>query len=497
KSVISDFEIVQTLKNGSTRNLLLNARTLSRSNHAEKLILLAFKDITEYKNHQLQVNELLNRFQNLVAQAPVSICIIRKENYRIELANDAYLNLIQKNKDFIGQPLFDTMPELLTQGIKEMLDTVMNSGKPFFAKDLAVSFVKKGIVQTGFYSFSYQPLRTQNNLIDGVIAVGQEVTEHILAKQLNQKNQRAREKELEEKVSQRTTQLKEANELLRKENEEKAHRATELGIANELLAFENEEKQKREIELVVANQELESFTYIASHDLQEPLRKIQTFSKRIMEKEVANLSESGRDYFLRLERAAHRMQVLIEDLMLYSRTNTKIQQFEETNISKLVEEVLSDFKEQIEEKKAFIDLQPLGVLPVIPFQFRQLFYNLIGNALKFQSPHRILHIEIKSEQADNITYAKTNFQLAKNPLAAGQLYQHFSITDNGIGFEEKFNSQVFQLFQRLHGHEKYSGTGIGLSIVRKIVDNHQGIITARGELDKGTCFDVYIPCARG
>jgi two-component system, chemotaxis family, CheB/CheR fusion protein len=491
KSVIQDFEI-ESMARGQKRFLLLNARALTRSNNAEKLILLAFKDVTEEKHHQLQVNELLNRFQNLVAQAPVSICIIKRENYRIELANEAYLNLIQKNKDFIGSSLFETMPELLLQGFKEVLDTVLDLGTPYIANELEVPFMKQGVMHTGFYSFSYQPLRTQTGFIEGVIAVGYEVTEQVLGRRLNHSTQQAREKELEEKVSQRTAELKEANRLLQQENNDKAQRATELSIANELLAFENAEKQKRGLELVAANQELESFTYIASHDLQEPLRKIQTFSKRIMEKEVVNLSESGKDYFTRLERAAHRMQVLIEDLLLYSSTNSKTYQFEEIDLTKLAEEALLDFIDQIEEKKVGIDLQPLAKVRVVPFQFRQLFHNLIGNALKFQSLLRPLKIQIKAEQKDNQAYYLDNPELLTHSLNA-QGYLHLIVADNGIGFEEKFNSQIFQMFQRLHGRDAYSGTGIGLSIVRKIIDNHRGIITARGELDTGAIFDIYIP----
>jgi light-regulated signal transduction histidine kinase (bacteriophytochrome) len=372
------------------------------------------------------------------------------------------------------------------------MDTVLDLGTPYIVNELEVPFIKHGVMHTGFYSFSYQPLRTQTGFIEGVIAVGYEVTEQVLGRRLNHTNQQAREKELEEKVSQRTAELKAANELLQQENKEKAQRATELSIANELLAFENAEKQKRGLELVAANQELESFTYIASHDLQEPLRKIQTFSKRIIEKEIPNLSESGKDYFSRLERAAHRMQVLIEDLLLYSRTNTKMQKFEETDLTQLAEEALLDFKDQIDDKKVSIDLQPLAKARVVPFQFRQLFHNLIGNALKFQSPSRPLQIQIRAEQKDNQTYSLDNPELLTHSLIE-QSYLHLMVSDNGIGFEEKFNSQIFQMFQRLHGRDAYSGTGIGLSIVRKIVDNHRGVITARGELNVGAIFDVYIP----
>jgi two-component system, chemotaxis family, CheB/CheR fusion protein len=494
KSAFSDFELTQTLPNGTSRILLLNARALSRHHNIEKLILLAFKDVTERKHHEKRVQELLNRFQDLVAQAPVSICIIKRDGYQIELANDAYLKLIKRtDKEFIGKRLFEVMPELVPQGFKVLLDNVMSSGVPFSAKELEVPFVKDGVMEIGYFSFNYQPLLAENGLIEGVIAVGYEVTDQVLSKRLNETNQLLREKELEEKVQQRTVELNTVNELLKRENEEKEKRAAELGEANKLLAFENGEKQKRGAELMIANQELESFTYIASHDLQEPLRKIQTFAKRIMEKEIGNLSEGGRDYFLRMERAANRMQVLIEDLLLYSRTNTKLQEMEQIDLNGMVAEVIHDLKEQIEEKNAKVDVKTLGMAHVVPFQFRQLFQNLIGNALKFYSPDRSLLVKISTEHCDNNAYSTNNPALGINQLTRDQTYMHLIISDNGIGFEQKFHDQIFQLFQRLHGREKYTGTGIGLSIVRKITDNHQGVITARGELGKGATFDIYIP----
>ncbi|MCW3089318.1 MAG: sensor histidine kinase [Ferruginibacter sp.] len=239
-------------------------------------------------------------------------------------------------------------------------------------------------------------------------------------------------------------------------------------------------------ELIKSNAELASFAYIASHDLQEPLRKIQTFATRIMEKERNSLSENGKDYFGRMQVAAKRMQTLIEDLLTYSRTNTIERKFENAHLNKIVEEVKADLHEELLEKQATLDATDMCAAQIIPFQFRQLFYNLISNSLKFSNPSHSPAIKIKSEIA-------TGKQLNNNKLSGETNYCHISISDNGIGFEQQYNEKIFEVFQRLHGRSQYNGTGIGLSIVKKIVENHDGIITARAEINKGATFDIYIP----
>jgi two-component system, chemotaxis family, CheB/CheR fusion protein len=496
KSMLTDFEITQTFSTIGERVMLLNARELTNAQGSEKLILLAIEDITERKNHERHVEELMHRFQNLLAQAPVSICIIKKENYNVDLANDAYLQLLNRGKEFINKPLFESIPELLRQGFKELLDSVMQTGVPFYANEMEVSFKRAGKQEVGFFSFSYQPLREQDGSIIGVIALGYEVTEQVIAKRKNQEDHEMQSKKLEEKVKERTAELKILNELLQEKNKEMAMRAAELVVANEELGYQNIEKGKREAKLILANQELESFSYIASHDLQEPLRKIQTFAKMIMERETENLSDNGKDYFQRIEKASRRMQILIEDLLAYSQANTKAQRFESTDLTKIVEEVIYDFRETIEEKKATIQFQHLGKANVIPFQFRQLMQNLLGNALKFASAVRPLIISINSTIAEASVLLGENPTLDEAKLRAKGRYHHISVTDNGIGFEPIFSDQIFNLFQRLHGKDKYAGTGIGLAIVKKIVENHNGVITAHGEPDKGATFDVYIPEAQ-
>ena len=244
-------------------------------------------------------------------------------------------------------------------------------------------------------------------------------------------------------------------------------------------------KQANQV-LVKMNKELEAFTYVSSHDLQEPLRKIQTFASLILEKENKNLSDNGKQYFHLMQKEAQRMKILIHDLLAFSKLNSADIKFENTDLNIIIEDVKKDFTEVIREKRAVIEVKEICEVNIIPFQFRQLMHNLISNALKFSNPKIPPHIKIESR---NIKYSKIN--IANLPIQ--KEYCHISITDNGIGFEKEFSEKIFEVFQRLHGKEKYSGTGIGLAIVKKIVDNHNGIITATSEVNKGAKFDIYIP----
>ena len=254
---------------------------------------------------------------------------------------------------------------------------------------------------------------------------------------------------------------------------------SDLKKAEDVLHQKNEALEKM-------NKELQSFAYISSHDLQEPLRKIQTFAKRIMDKEYDNLSDNGKDYLRRMEESAHRMRTLIDDLLAYSRTNTQERKFEKIHLQDIIEEVKANLNEELQDKQAVIEVIDLCECNVIPFQLRQLLHNLISNALKFSNLKHPPYITIKSKIAKGI---ELNF--AK--LAPEKEYCHICSADNGIGFEQQYGEKIFEVFQRLNSKEKYAGTGIGLAIVKKIVENHNGIIIATGELNKGATFDIYLP----
>ena len=246
------------------------------------------------------------------------------------------------------------------------------------------------------------------------------------------------------------------------------------------------ELNQNNLDLEKMNKELQAFAYISSHDLQEPLRKIQTFASQIIEKEFQNLTENGKDKFERMQKAANRMQHLIQDLLAYSRTSTEERNFEVAHLENIIELVKEDLKEELLQKNATVETGELCEVKVIPFQFRQLIYNLVSNSLKFAMQEKAPHIKINCEIAKG---SKLNVEGLSKEIE----YCHISISDNGIGFDQEYNEKIFEVFSRLHGKEKFQGTGIGLAIVKKIVENHSGFIFAKGELNEGATFDIYIP----
>ena len=246
------------------------------------------------------------------------------------------------------------------------------------------------------------------------------------------------------------------------------------------------ELEQKNKDLINMNIELQSFAYISSHDLQEPLRKIQTFASRLSDLDEQNISAKAKTYLGRIEVSAKRMQTLIQDLLTYSRTNSAERVFVKVSLDEIAEEVISDFSERIEESNAVINLNTLGEATVIPFQFRQLLHNLIGNALKFSKKNENPYVEIK---ANRIRGYETKIPVDY----PDKMYYHLTISDNGIGFEDEFKERIFEVFQRLNTESEFSGTGIGLAIVKKIVENHKGIIRAHSQKGRGATFEVYLP----
>ena len=248
----------------------------------------------------------------------------------------------------------------------------------------------------------------------------------------------------------------------------------------------NEILQAKNLELERSNAELESFNYIASHDLQEPLRKIQAFSQRILTKEANNFSSFSKDYFIRIHAAAERMQNLIDALLSYSRTNTSSLPGTPTDLNLLVQDVIIDMEDLVEEKQAIINYNGLPTISVVPIQVHQLFINLLSNAIKYSKPGvaPIINVSAASVNGREIP----GFNAGNN-----NKYWAISIADNGIGFEQQYENKIFELFQRLHGTTDYIGTGIGLAICKKIMLNHQGFISAIGKPGEGATFTIYFP----
>jgi len=244
--------------------------------------------------------------------------------------------------------------------------------------------------------------------------------------------------------------------------------------------------EEKLFDLERTNKELLAFNHVASHDLQEPLRKIQNFISRLDANEMESLSENGRTYFSRIKVAANRMQLLIDDLLAFSRTNKAEKVYELKDLNILLKISIQELAQSIEEKYATINTSALPSLNVIPFQIQQLFINIISNAIKYSKANVAPVITISSEIICGKDIIKSSFT-SENKL------HKITISDNGIGFDEEYAEDIFILFNRLHSDSEYCGTGIGLTICRKILENHNGYITAEGIPNVGSRFNIYLP----
>jgi light-regulated signal transduction histidine kinase (bacteriophytochrome) len=251
----------------------------------------------------------------------------------------------------------------------------------------------------------------------------------------------------------------------------------QLRELNEDLEFKNKELER-------SNKELSSFSYVASHDLQEPLRKIKTFGNRLMESNFTNLNETGKDSLNRMTAAAVRMQKLIEDLLAYSRTHTEDLDKEEINLNEIVKDLIENYSETYPDLN--VELAKLPTIKGMKFQIIQLFDNLINNSIKYRKVKEKIKIKI------NCTAIKGN-NLSHLGSDETINYYHIQFTDNGIGFDPLYSEKVFELFQRLQGKNEYPETGIGLSICKKIIENHEGFITAESAPGVGASFNIYLP----
>jgi len=226
------------------------------------------------------------------------------------------------------------------------------------------------------------------------------------------------------------------------------------------------------------NRELEDFAFVASHDLQEPLRKIRAFSDRLVSTASAGLDEQAQDYLARITAASRRMQVLIDDLLSYSRISTRAKPFARVPLTEVVAEALADLDTRIEETGATVIVEDLPVIEADRSQLRQVMHNLLANSLKFTAAGRAPHVRVQAERCDTGTAQEANQVI---------------VEDNGIGFDMQYAERIFSPFQRLHGRSMYQGTGMGLAIVRRIIERHGGKITARGMPGQGAVFVLTLP----
>jgi hypothetical protein len=261
---------------------------------------------------------------------------------------------------------------------------------------------------------------------------------------------------------------------------------TDLKEAQEEHLQLNKVLEEKNMELEQSNKELASFNFIASHDLQEPLRKIQTFCAYLL-KEENSISDNSRMFLNRMQQAATNMRILINDLLTFSQTGVHQKELDSVDLNDILQEVKSSLKTVIDEKKAAIVSTKLPLVKGISFQLHQLFANLVGNAIKYSKPN--------TEPVITIT-SKMIISANMEGLHPGCQYWRLSFKDNGVGFEQKYADKIFELFQRLHSKTEYPGTGIGLAICKKIVQNHGGNIRAIAQPGEGSVFEVFLPFSK-
>jgi len=257
----------------------------------------------------------------------------------------------------------------------------------------------------------------------------------------------------------------------------------ELKAAQKQLLFSQVRLEEKITELNKSNHDLEQFAYIASHDLQEPLRKIRTFTE-LLERHIDD-GEKRQKYLDKIDGASDRMTTLIKDVLNYSRLSKSDAGFGDVDLQEVIDTVKLDMELLIEEKGAAISVSDMPVISGIQQQLSQLFYNLISNSLKFTTTEPLITISSRKLSANEVK--------SVSELHKGSEYVEITLKDNGIGFDQKHASQIFTIFKRLNTKDAYSGTGIGLALCKKIVDNHFGIITATGTLGEGAQFQIVLP----
>ncbi|MCF2517688.1 ATP-binding protein [Dyadobacter sp. CY351] len=558
------------------------------------VLITCLPDGSAVGTRQLQHSDLEKstaRLRNLVESAPFPIGVYVGREMRIELVNQAIIDVWGKGNDIIGNCYAEILPELAGTGIYEQLDSVYTTGKAYEAKNQRVDLMIDGHLKLFYFNYTFTPLRDSDGRIYGVMNTAADVTDLVVIQQdlrhaeaslrgaielaelgsweldiptgkvtysRNIQNwfgfgdqqipldqiyepihpqdrdrvnsaiaqallpgsdgiydaeyrliayksdvqrivhargkviydnqgvayklvgsaqdvtaERQQQQQLESLVELRTKELAAANEELAAQNEEYIAINEELEKANQLF--------------IRSNENLQQFAYVASHDLQEPLRKIQQFGDLLHRQYGAEIG-NGLNYLERMRAAASRMSTLIEDLLSFSSLTSQGSDNQEISLQAIIKGILPDFELTILETGAIVQIDELPVIYGNRLQLGQLFQNLLSNALKFRHANVAPMVQIKSAKLSS-----TDLPPSVKPARRTDFYYQIEVTDNGIGFDEQYQERIFQVFQRLHGKNEFAGTGIGLAICAKVMENHGGAIMATSRRGHGASFKLYFP----
>jgi len=538
-------------------------------------ILILANDVTQRIKTIKKIVESEERFKAVIYSAQAAMAVFKGRELVADIANDAFLEFVGRTeKEMIGRPLLESMPEMQGQSSIELMHEVFDKGIKTHHYGRLIHIIKNGVLTPNYYNVSYTPLFDSEGNVYAVLDIAIDVTESIMAQQAIEEAEASLRGAIEladlgtwsldpetgiVNYSERMLQwfgfdgepedIKDVYDIIHRKDSKRIEKAVlkaldpesdgfyneEYTVVNKFtgrerilhaqgkaffnaegkaymisgtaqdittqrklqLALESEVKARtealqdanRELEdinnkLVNTNEELEQYAYVASHDLQEPLRKITMFSNLLKERDKDNIHKSTID---KIVRSSERMSLLIKDLLEFSRLLNPDTRFMHTNMQAIVHAITTDFELLIEEKKAEIIIGSLPLIDAVPLQMNQLFFNLIGNALKFVTANATPKIVIDCKKISREEVR------AYIPQPTDYQYYCFSVKDNGIGIDEQYQKQIFEVFKRLHSRTEYSGSGIGLAICRRIVSNHGGAIFIKSALGKGTTFYIILP----
>jgi PAS domain S-box-containing protein len=434
--------------NGSTRTVYFNFtyQAIRDSSGTITGVLVMAHDVTEQVHARKAIEcaqaetERQKRLYEAITSSTPDLIYVFDLEYRFTYANKALLTTWGKSwEEAIGKGMPENgYEDWHTEMHQREIDQVVTTKEPIRGE---VTF-PHAVLGNRIYDYIFVPVVNEKGDVEAVVGTTRDITE-----------------------------IKRAEDVLKQGRENL-----------ETLVSERTQELER------SNGELEGFAYAASHDLKEPIRKIHFFADRLKERLNSKLEEEDRRYFERLEMGTKRMTSLIDDLLLYSHVSRGVSSVETADLNQTLSFVLDDLELHIEEKRAKIDVDPLPVLMDHQRQLQQLFENLIANALKYSKPGVAPQISITSGLVSGADIAPPNASISKN-----KAYHFIQVRDNGIGFDQKDAERIFNVFTRLHGNNEYRGTGVGLSIALKVVQNHQGYIWAEGKPNEGSTFKILLP----